>query len=207
MSNLCRWFMREHQFTTDTYRLFSSVSLLPFMDLPEAYSQGSAQKFILRQVKSMDHFLKHPPDPDDPASSRPGQWQESMHLSARDLTTGNVVVPQEMDPILLVLYAHQLYANRTFTGALSYLWRAHAAFTEGGQEGDPLLYLTLGLSYIGYSLKRQAGNRHVLISHGLAFMFKYHDMRTGKDGARAVRAEERMEAEYNMGRVYHTIGG
>jgi general transcription factor 3C polypeptide 3 (transcription factor C subunit 4) len=134
------------------------------------------------------------------------QGLERIYLSAKDLVTGEVVVPQEMDPVLLMLYAHQLYYNSTFTGTLSYLWRAHAIIAENGHPGDPLLFYTMGLSYIGYSLKRQAGNRHMLIAQGFSYLFKYYDMRTGKSDNRVAVAEERMEAEYNMGRTYHSIG-
>lgn len=66
---------------------------------------------------------------------------------------------------------------------------------------NPLVNLSLALAYIQYAIKRQAANRHHLITQGLTFLFAYYDLRR-----RSGDASEQQEAEFNVARAYHMLG-
>lgn len=61
--------------------------------------------------------------------------------------------------------------------------------------------LSLGLAYVHYALKRQAGNRQFLILQGLTFMSKYIEV-SQQDGIGPSVAE----MYYNIGRLHHLLG-
>jgi general transcription factor 3C polypeptide 3 (transcription factor C subunit 4) len=64
-----------------------------------------------------------------------------------------------------------------------------------------MINLTIGLSYIQLSLKRQTENRHFQIMQGFGFLFRYYDIRK-----KSPHPAERQEAEYNIARAYHMLG-
>lgn len=66
---------------------------------------------------------------------------------------------------------------------------------------NPIINLSLALGYIHYAIKRQADNRHHLITQGFAFLFTYYDIRRNSD-----ITSEKQEAEYNVARAYHMLG-
>jgi len=66
---------------------------------------------------------------------------------------------------------------------------------------NPVINLSLALSYLHYAIKRQSGNRHHLLIQGFAFLFTYYDIRQ-----RADITSEKQEAEYNVARAYHMLG-
>ena len=63
----CRWFMRRFQFCTDTYRLFTAMNLFhQYAPIPggkdaqmnhATFRHGPSQKFLMRQVKTLDALL------------------------------------------------------------------------------------------------------------------------------------------------------
>ena len=73
---------------------------------------------------------------------------------------------------------------------------------------DPLLELSIGLSYIHRSVQRQADNRHLMILQGLTFIYNYYHLTTQKSAFYPAKDTARMkqEAEYNLGRVFHQLG-
>jgi general transcription factor 3C polypeptide 3 (transcription factor C subunit 4) len=77
-----------------------------------------------------------------------------------------------------------------------YLFRAHKLDPQ-----NPMINLSIGLSYIHLSLKRQTENRHFQIMQGFSFLFRYYDIRK-----ESPKPEERQEAEYNVARAYHMLG-
>lgn len=102
--------MKEYQFSTDSYRLFSALNRL--CNAPTSwYNSGPSQKFILRQIKAMDFSLLG-----DEASS--SIFQEKAAYSTKD-ENGNPVPAQEMDVALLMLYGHILYTGTSYSFALS----------------------------------------------------------------------------------------
>ncbi|PGH19184.1 hypothetical protein AJ80_04154 [Polytolypa hystricis UAMH7299] len=196
LSNIARWFMKEYQFVTDTYRLFAALSRLCGDPDKSLFQSSPSMKFMLRQIKAIDYTL-----PDDSSKSGPvyrtraSIYNERAALTTRD-ESGQPIPAEDMDVALLVLYGHILYAGSSFTNALNYFFRAYALDPE-----NPAVLLSIGLSYIHHSLKRQSDNRHYLIMQGLSFMQEYRRVR----GKSAI-PQERQEVEFNFARVWHMLG-
>lgn len=64
-----------------------------------------------------------------------------------------------------------------------------------------MIKLFLALGYLHQALKRQADNRHRILTQGLAFLLEYYNNRS-----RSKNALDRQEAEYNVARAYHLLG-
>lgn len=64
-----------------------------------------------------------------------------------------------------------------------------------------MIKLSLALGYLHYALKRQADNRHHILTQGLAFLLQYYNCRQ-----RSSRSSEKQEAEYNVAHAYHLLG-
>lgn len=112
LCNVARWFMKEFQFVTDGYRLYSTLNRV--CDTSKSwYNSGPSQKYILRQVKAMDFSLIG----EDRHKSR---FQERASYTTKD-ESGNQIQAHEMDVALLMLYGHILYAGTSYSYALSKL--------------------------------------------------------------------------------------
>lgn len=102
--------MKEYQFSTDSYRLFSALNRL--CNAPTSwYNSGPSQKFVLRQIKAMDFSLLG----DEAGGSI---FHEKASYSTKD-ENGNPVPAQDMDVALLMLYGHILYTGTSYSYALS----------------------------------------------------------------------------------------
>src|SRR2546430_5922392 len=120
-----RWFMRQYQFCTDTYRLFSALNLVfkypveiggKDMQLQLAtWRLGPSQKFVFRQLKAVDGLLPEDynidgPDGPVPAFMRANfktdekeekeEAAETEHRVTGYPETLGVVKPKEMDVVL-----------------------------------------------------------------------------------------------------------
>ncbi|EGE83291.1 hypothetical protein, variant 2 [Blastomyces dermatitidis ER-3] len=196
LSNISRWFMKEYQFVTDTYRLFATLSRLCGDPRKSLFHSSPSMKFMLRQIKAIDYTL--PDDPLRPTQARRTRasvFQERATLTTKD-ESGQPIPAEDMDVPLLVLYGHILYAGTSFTNALNYFFRAYALAPE-----NPVVLLSIGLSYIHHSLKRQSDNRHYLIMQGLSFMQEYRRVRETSP-----IPQERQEVEFNFARVWQMLG-
>ena len=112
LCNVARYFMKELQFVTDSYRLFAVLNRL--CDEPNSfYNSGPSQKYILRQIKAMDFCLVGD-------QQRRVSFQEKATCTSRD-ENGNPIKAEELDIGLLMLYGHVLYAGRSYSFALSTL--------------------------------------------------------------------------------------
>ncbi|RAL09686.1 TPR-like protein [Aspergillus homomorphus CBS 101889] len=196
LANEARWFIKEYQFVTDTYRLFAMLSRLSGDPQRSLFHSSPNMKFMLRQIKAMDFTL-----PDNIAGARPNRPRESIYqerasLSTRD-ETGEAISAEEMDIALIVLYGQILYSGNSFYPALNYLFRAYAL-----DDQNPVVLLSIALCYIHQSLKRQSENRHYLIMQGLSFMQEYRRVRERPGSL----LSERQEMEFNFARVWHTLG-
>ncbi|KAK0646475.1 hypothetical protein B0T16DRAFT_330624 [Cercophora newfieldiana] len=197
---IARYFMRDYMPGTDSYRMFAAMCRV--CQTPVSwYTSGPAQKFILRQIKTMDNIqakaLKQNPNPPDGDNSE-------------DQTQQQLLPPQEigLDICLLTIYGHILFSTTSYVYALSYFARAASL--------DPhncLINLSTGLAYLHYALKRQATNRQYLLAQAFAFLFRYYHDRLGDAESQANRPEqvaataaERQEAHFNIGRAYSLIG-
>ncbi|EFR04389.1 hypothetical protein MGYG_07396 [Nannizzia gypsea CBS 118893] len=194
LSDIARWFMKEYQFVTDAYRLFVTLSRVCGNPQRSLFHSAPSMKFMLRQVKAVDYSL--PPDPLSPFKRSPESvFQERASLTTKD-AEGEFIPAEEMDVALLVLYGHILYAGNSFTNALNYFFRAYALDPE-----NPAILLSIGLSYINHSLKRQSDNRHYLVMEGLAFMQEYRRIRS-----QSSILQEKQEVEFNFARVWQLLG-
>ncbi|PYH82974.1 TPR-like protein [Aspergillus uvarum CBS 121591] len=197
LTNEARWFIKEYQFVTDTYRLFAMLSRLIGDPQRSLFHSSPNMKFMLRQIKAMDFTL-----PESNAGARPNRPRESIYqerasLSTRDEITGEAISAEEMDIALIVLYGHILYSGNSFYPALNYFFRAYAL-----DDQNPVVLLSIALCYIHQSLKRQSENRHYLIMQGLSFMQEYRRVRERP----GTLLSERQEMEFNFARVWHTLG-
>ncbi|KAL2868802.1 tetratricopeptide repeat protein [Aspergillus lucknowensis] len=197
LANEARWFIKEYQFVTDTYRLFAMLSCLVGDPHRSLFHSSPNMKFMLRQIKAIDFTI-----PDETTGARPSRqiresiYKERAALSTRD-DTGEVIPAETMDIALLVLYGHILYSGNSFYPALNYFFRAYAL-----DDQNPAILLSIGLCYIHHSMKRQSENRHYQIMQGLSFMNEYRRIRERP----ASLLVEQQEMEFNFARVWHTLG-
>ncbi|KKK11940.1 RNA polymerase III transcription factor TFIIIC subunit (Tfc4) [Aspergillus rambellii] len=197
LANEARWFIKEYQFVTDTYRLFSILSRLCGDPHRSLFHSSPNMKFMLRQIKAMDFTL-----PESIRGTRPNKpiresiYKERAALSTKD-DMGEAIPAEEMDVALLVLYGHILYSGNSFYPALNYFFRAYAL-----DDQNPAVLLSIGLCYIHHSLKRQSENRHYQIMQGLSFMNEYRRVRE-RPGSLLI---ERQEMEFNFARIWQSLG-
>ncbi|KAI1613202.1 hypothetical protein EDD37DRAFT_561902 [Exophiala viscosa] len=211
-----RWFIQTYKFCTDTYRLFAALNFFfPYASdkggkenqMSNAHFRtGPAQKFMFRQIMTHDANL-----PEDYTPDGFGGVPEFMRIAKYQLQqdgdgqfAGDISTPEEMDAVLLTLYAHILYAGGSFPSALSYLFRAHSLAPK-----NPVVLLSIALSYMHELLKRQIDNRHMYLLQGWAFFEEYADARRewaqAKDDSELLAVIER-EIEYNRARCWHMLG-
>lgn len=221
MNNLAlRWFMKEYQFVTDIYGLFSALNILhqpPPADKSTQvrvaeFRMGPNQKFMYRQIRANDFYLPADYNTGDrtidysgpvPAFMREdtrGVDEMTATLTYKDPNTGKELLPEEMDIALLVLYGQILYAGNSFPNALNYFFRAYAL-----NKDSPLVCLSIALCYLHQSAKRQSENRHMLIMQGMAFFQEYAECRTalshGPEYSQALA-----EIEFNRSRIWQMLG-
>jgi hypothetical protein len=149
---IARYFMRDYMPGTDSYRMFSAMCRV--CQTPVSwYTSGPAQKFILRQIKTMDSIVMK---------------KQEENGAAKDIS---------LDVALLTIYGHILFTTTSYTYALSYFARAASL-----DPHNCLINLSTGLAYVHYALKRQATNRQYLLTQGFAFLFRYYRdrLRDGK---------------------------
>ena len=110
LCNVARWFMKEYQFVTDGYRLFSALNRL--CDSANSwYNSGPTQKYILRQLKAMDFSLVD-------NSSQRSLFQEKASYTTKD-RAGNLIQASDLDVALLMLYGHILYVGKSYAYSIS----------------------------------------------------------------------------------------
>jgi general transcription factor 3C polypeptide 3 (transcription factor C subunit 4) len=107
---IARFFMKDYQFTTDSYRMFAAVTRLCHSQV-SWYSSGPTQKYMLRQIKAMDFALVD-------RGRREKFFSEKGSYSAQD-ENGRLVINNDMDIALLMLYGHILFTGSSYAYALS----------------------------------------------------------------------------------------
>lgn len=182
---------------TDTYRLYAILGLVGGDARRSRFNSSPNMKFMLRQIKAIDYSIPGDPSQKVNQGSIPSSiYQERVAISARD-DQGRLIVAEELDAALLILYGHILYAGNSFLPALNYFYRAYAL-----DERNPLVLLSMALCYIQQSLKRQSDNRHFQVIQGLSFMHEYRRIREQP----GTSLSERQEMEFNFARVWHALG-
>ena len=218
---VARWFMKEYQFMTDVYRLFAALNMLysgpaekggKDIQIKNApFRQGPSQKFLFRQIKAVDFYLPEGYNRDGVDGPVPEYVRDEEKdtpeagkatLTSRNRDTGEFIRPQEMDIVLLCLYASIMYTGGSFPNALHYFYRAYTLDPK-----NPMLLLNMALCYIHQNFKRQNENRHFYILQGLAFFQEYADVRLAKaktQGEREMK-EASMEIDFNRARIWNVL--
>ncbi|KAL2257831.1 hypothetical protein VTK26DRAFT_9118 [Humicola hyalothermophila] len=198
---IARYFMRDYMPGTDSYRMFSAMCRV--CQTPVSwYTSGPAQKFILRQIKTMDTIVMKKENPAagtantsnnnninnintaateegtiTPAQQQQQQQQTATYHNGNDTnsndTNSNDAIG--LDVALLTIYGHILFTTTSYTYALSYFARAASLDPD-----NCLINLSTGLAYVHYALKRQATNRQYLLTQGFAFLYRYYRDRLGE---------------------------
>lgn len=218
---VARWFMKEYQFVSDVYRLFAALNMLyrgpvekggKDIQIKNApFRQGPSQKFLFRQIKAVDFHLPEEYNRDGVDGPVPEYVRDEekdtpeagkVTLTSRNRDTGEPIRPQEMDIVLLCLYASIMYTGGSFPNALHYFYRAYTIDPK-----NPMLLLNMALCYVHQNFKRQNENRHYYILQGLAFFQEYADVRLAKaktHGPRVLK-EASMEIDFNRARIWNVL--
>lgn len=217
-----RWFIRTFQFCTDTYRLFAAMNL--FYPHPNhkagkdgqmnnaVFRNGPSQKYMFRQVMNLDLNLPTDYNPEGYGPVPDFMRNTGEQIAKEDGDENNlfasldeqVTTPKEMDVVLLTIYAHILYAGGSFPNALSYLFRARSLDPK-----NPVVLLSIALSYMHEMLKRQNENRHMYVLQGWAFFEEYADARRAWARGRVEVGMETLlerEIEFNRARCWQMLG-
>jgi general transcription factor 3C polypeptide 3 (transcription factor C subunit 4) len=216
-----RWFMKEYQFVTDVYRLFAALNMLYTGPIEKGgkeiqiknapFRQGPSQKFLFRQVKAVDFYLPAQYNQDGLDGPVPQYIRDEERetpeagkatLTSKNRETGEQIRPQEIDIVLLCLYASIMYTGGSFPNALHYFYRAYALDPK-----NPMLLMNMALCYLHQNFKRQNENRHFYIVQGLAFFQEYADARLAKAESYGEQAitEAGMEIEFNKARIWNVL--
>jgi general transcription factor 3C polypeptide 3 (transcription factor C subunit 4) len=102
--------MKDYQFTTDSYRMFAAITRICHSPV-SWYSSGPTQKYMLRQIKAMDYVLVND-------AQRDKYFSERGSYSAQD-ENGHLVINDDLDIALLMLYGHILFSGTSYLYALS----------------------------------------------------------------------------------------
>ncbi|KAI8939564.1 hypothetical protein NX059_003328 [Plenodomus lindquistii] len=186
-----RWLLKEFPFGTDLLRLYSVVNRL--CSFPEGFATGPAYKVFMRYVKTMDYALL---SPEARIWYNFRNTKESTGGFHNGINIEDVSRVKDHDPALFALYGHILMCGGSYMAALNYYFRAYAISPQ-----DPMVNLAIGVAYIQHAMKRLSENRQYQIQQGLAFTYRYYELRTKED-----IAIHRQEAEFNVGRMWHGLG-
>ncbi|KAI6873790.1 TPR-like protein [Hortaea werneckii] len=171
------------------YHLLAATSRLIFG--PTEFNAGSNMKFMARMIKNLDHAVL----PEEVRSKV--DWGNATPALKKRLEKYGED-SGELDAGVLMVYGHMLVITQNIglTSAISYYLRALALQPDSFSTN-----LCLGLCFIHNSMRRQTDNRHYNIQQGLAFVYRYYQLRTA-DGL----VGHIQEAEYNVARIWHLLG-
>ncbi|KAI8802941.1 hypothetical protein BJ742DRAFT_526487 [Cladochytrium replicatum] len=197
----CRWIVTHRPTFNVVYRIYNTA-MAGGAGAITAFGCRTAEKFHKRYVKYMDQALKkRGPPPALPSSSRSANPDEAFINATSDLWT-------EHNPLLLTNYAHIFSVGRTFVKAIEMYTRAYQLCPQ-----DPVLLLSLGVSYLHRAMQRKSENRHLHVVQGMTLIHRYEEAMTGtlESAGQVVTRDlnallRKREAYYNLARAYHMIG-
>ncbi|KAF2760689.1 TPR-like protein [Pseudovirgaria hyperparasitica] len=190
ISQASRLYMKMFPYASDAYRLFG-IANRAYVGERIQYNSGPWLKYLLRQVRGMDYALL----PVDKRRKYNFEAQDHLSFSA-GATDGNPHKLAAHDVVLFMCYGHMLIIGGSYYTALNYYFRAYSIRPE-----DPMISFAIGLCYVQNALKSKVDNRQFQLQQGLAFMYRYYDLRRKSD-----RAIHKQEAEFNVGRTWHMLG-
>lgn len=109
-TSIIRGFMHDYQFTTDTYRLYAAIHRI-CRTPTDWYHAGPSQKFIMRQIKTMDLIFL-------PEDQRKEKTKAGTQYYLKD-SKGQKLVNKDLDVALLTLYGQILVQSASYHYALS----------------------------------------------------------------------------------------
>lgn len=186
-----RYLLKAHPFGTNLFRLYSAVNRL--CSFPEGYSTGAAQKVLMRYIKTMDYALL---DPEARVWYNFRNSADSRGGFTNNINTEDVDKVVNHDPALYALNGHVLMCGGSYLAALNYYFRAYALVQD-----DPVILLSIGVAFIQHAMKRLSENRQYQIQQGLAFLYRYYELRS-----ESTSAIHKQEAEFNVARMWHALG-
>jgi general transcription factor 3C polypeptide 3 (transcription factor C subunit 4) len=153
------------------------------------FHAGPSQKFMHRTLKTADYLAM----PSEMREQFDFAMQKGGLLQRLDKYSGE---GNEVNANALLIYGHMVaVANHSFT-SLPYYFRTLAMYPD-----DICVNLSIATMWVQNSMKRQTENRHFGIMQGLAFLYRYYELRTASG-----RACDCQEAEYNVARMWHNLG-
>ncbi|KAF1830557.1 TPR-like protein [Decorospora gaudefroyi] len=195
-----RWLLKEYPFGTALFRLYSAANRL--CSLPDGFATSPAYKVLMRYIKTVDYALL---TPTQRISYNFRDTKDSTGGFRNNINIEAVSRVQDHDPALFALYAHVLMCGGSYMAALNYYFRAFVLTPD-----DPVLNLCIGVAYLQHAMKRLSENRQFQIQQGLAFVYRYYDMRTracsSEGDDHTPTAILTQEAEFNVGRIWHSLG-
>lgn len=185
----------KHYLSQSSRRSGSAVQLLiatgRMSTGPEIFETRRITRFINDTLKEMEHLVSTPEERDK------ADWGYAAEkLVTR--TTKMGPVDDDLDPGLLTLKAYMSNSHHgsKVAPALGLLFRALAL-----QPDNIIVNLSIATSYIMEAMKRIPTNRQRDIGQGLAFLYRYYNLRTASG-----KASHLQEAEYNLARSWHQLG-
>ncbi|RKP12963.1 hypothetical protein BJ684DRAFT_10759 [Piptocephalis cylindrospora] len=111
--------------------------------------------------------------------------------------------PAQSSPALLSLYGHVSGCARTYRSSIAYYLRATTI-----QPADPIVHLSLGISYLSRALQRTTADRQTEVLWGFSYINRYVEARSAegssqRPGRKGVWAQE---THYNLARAFHHLG-
>lgn len=218
-----RYFLKTHQQMTDPFRLLAALNRI-YEGEPSWYRGGPMQKFLLRQIKTMDYALLSDEqrtrfnftEGEVYSYHKSGEGKKSQSAGAR---IGNPKGLTGLDPLPVYLYGEILGAGKgsSWQNSLYYFLRAQAI-----KPNEPLVLLSISVAYLVGATKRHVENRHQYVVQALAFLGEYKRFRmedietaarqnyTAADvvARRKTRLthQRRMETTFNEARAWHFLG-
>ena len=220
-----RWFVKTYGYSSSVYNFYTAAHHAYGGIRPRtAYNSGPSQKFMLRQLKSIDWVVM---SSESPRASHFADLEKKLYSRREEehVASGEPL-PDRHLPSALSAYAHMLASGGSYAAALTYYHRAYTL-----TPNDPILNLCIAITFAQHALKRQSENRLVQIQIGASFLKRYRDLRSSsicseggqKESARrrnvaVVDRNEvhdsahrqvlllREEIEFNEGRFWHMLG-
>ncbi|KAK3115595.1 transcription factor TFIIIC subunit tfc4 [Teratosphaeriaceae sp. CCFEE 6253] len=171
------------------YQLLAAATRLCYGTENEFHAHAT-KAYMARAVKYMDYNVM----PDElRARIDFGGAAPNLKMRLKKFGKQPGVLP---DAGVLTIYGNTMAISSHYTAALPYYLRALAL-----QPDNFSINLCIGLTYVHQAMKRQTDNRQYGIQQGLAFLNRYHELRTASGKASHVQ-----EATYNVAKTWHTLG-
>lgn len=225
LQNAARWFIKTFGYSANAYTFYTIAHHAYSSIFPRTiYNNGPSQKFMLRQLKSIDWAVMSP-EARELCSFADLEKKLYARREEEHVAFGEPL-PEKHLPSALSAYAHMLMSGGSYSIALSYYHRAYMITPD-----DPLLNLSIAVAFAQHALKRQSENRLAQIQIGISFLKRYKTLRENQDFGNLERKGKtqmkntyaisddavngnnglsisiiKCEIDFNEGRFWHMLG-